>query len=80
MNSCTPMSGRVTNNDDCNDDNATVYPSAAELCANDGVDNDCDGEADADSEASWRLHRKMVSKKLPLSCMATSVFTMFHRF
>ena len=31
---------------------ASVYPGAPELCANDGVDNDCDGEADADSEAT----------------------------
>ena len=30
--------------DDCDDDNASVYPGASEVC--DGLDNDCDGTAD----------------------------------
>lgn len=30
---------------DCDDNNATVYPGAAELCG-DGLDNDCDGVVD----------------------------------
>ncbi len=38
---CSPPSGTVDNNDDCNDANDTVYPNAPELC--DGLDNDCDG-------------------------------------
>jgi hypothetical protein len=32
--------------DDCDDENDTVYPEAEELC--DGLDNDCDGEVEAD--------------------------------
>jgi eight-cysteine-cluster-containing protein len=30
---------------DCNDQDASVYPGAQEMC-NDGLDNDCDGQAD----------------------------------
>ncbi|MFZ9916111.1 MAG: putative metal-binding motif-containing protein, partial [Phycisphaerales bacterium] len=36
---------------DCNDASSAVYPGAVENCANDGVDNDCDGEANSDAEA-----------------------------
>ena len=31
---------------DCNDDDADVFPNAVEVC-DDGLDNDCDGSADA---------------------------------
>ncbi len=33
--------------DDCDDDNAAVYPGATETC--DGLDNDCDGQVDDDA-------------------------------
>ncbi|MGA1223883.1 MAG: MopE-related protein, partial [Phycisphaerales bacterium] len=42
----------VPANGDCDDLQASVYPGAAEICVNDGVDNDCDGEADLDAEAT----------------------------
>ncbi len=41
---CTQPADTVTNDDDCDDTEATTYPGAAEAC--DGVDNDCDGTVD----------------------------------
>lgn len=38
-------SGYVENATDCDDDDATVYPGAEELCFDD-IDNDCDGDTD----------------------------------
>jgi len=39
-----PPAGYVTNDTDCNDSNASVYPGATEVC--NGTDDDCDGMAD----------------------------------
>lgn len=41
---CSPPSGYVADNTDCDDADATVNPLATELC--DAIDNDCDGEVD----------------------------------
>ena len=41
---CTQPPDTVEDNRDCNDDNATVYPGATEIC--DGEDNDCDSVVD----------------------------------
>lgn len=38
--------------EDCDDADATVFPGADEVC--DGRDNDCDGQAEAGAEVSWR--------------------------
>jgi hypothetical protein len=41
---CVVPDGYVTNNDDCDDTNAAIYPGAPESC--NGVDDDCDGLID----------------------------------
>jgi uncharacterized protein YkwD len=42
--SLEPMQGYVDNREDCDDDNAAIFPGAEE--AFDSVDNDCDGDID----------------------------------
>ena len=41
---CVPVTGKVTNNSDCNDSNAAVKPGAAEVC--NGIDDNCTGGID----------------------------------
>jgi len=46
---CSAASGEVDNNDDCDDALAAIHPAANELC--DGIDNNCDGNADEGTPA-----------------------------
>ena len=41
---CSSSSGSVSNGNDCDDTDATIYPNAPEIC--DSLDNDCDGSVD----------------------------------
>jgi len=50
---CVAPSGFVSNDDDCDDTDNTVYPNAPEIC--DGKDNDCDGTIDENVQATWYL-------------------------
>ncbi|WP_242206561.1 MopE-related protein [Aestuariivivens insulae] len=55
--SCSAVSGKVTNNLDCDDTNVNINPGATEVAGND-IDEDCDGnylryvDADADGYGS----------------------------
>jgi len=48
---CTTSSDGVTTDGDCDDANPGAYPDAAEVC--DGVDDNCDGDADEGLGLVW---------------------------
>ncbi len=53
---CDAPEDAVTDDTDCDDEDATAYPGGTEIC--DGVDNDCDGDIDddlAEDRTEWYL-------------------------
>ncbi|NVJ86007.1 MAG: HYR domain-containing protein, partial [Algoriphagus sp.] len=48
---CEAPAGYVTDNSDCDDSDATVYPGAPEVC--DGKDNNCDGSIDEGVQTAY---------------------------
>ncbi|WP_164012219.1 MopE-related protein [Pyxidicoccus trucidator] len=43
-----------SNGADCHDGNSSIHPGAPEVC--DGLDNDCDGQADEGTPQNWYYH------------------------
>ncbi len=54
-----PGDGWLSTGYDCDDDDAATYPGAPEVC--DGVDNDCNGDGEADAEAVLGLDESAVT-------------------
>ncbi len=48
---CFEIFGYVSNNKDCDDTNAAIFPGAPELC--DGIDNNCNKQFDENAKTPW---------------------------
>jgi hypothetical protein len=67
---CIQPVNTSTNNTDCNDANATIYPGATEVC--NGVDDDCDGIVDNTMVPSLGTINGPLQQCLPISSGSAS--------
>ena len=71
---CSVPVGYVTDNTDCDDTNADVYPTALEIC--DGLDNNCDGFIDEGAAVNLYTHVNLKNENTrTLVSSYTSSFT-----
>ncbi|UKM64066.1 T9SS type A sorting domain-containing protein [Flavobacteriaceae bacterium GSB9] len=78
---CSAPEGYVSNNTDCNDNEANAYPGNVEVC--DGIDNDCDGQvdegvkntyyADSDGDGYGDFGNSQLSCNQPLGYVSNSL-------
>ena len=58
--------GSVVDDDDCDDTDSGIYPTAAEDCSN-GIDDDCDGDVDEDDDECYLDVSELVAGDLVIT-------------